>query len=59
MTTGSMYYLAMVVVVMVIFSLVMAYESWKQSGQGREMTLLPTSQNPDSDQKNTAGAFHA
>jgi hypothetical protein len=49
----------MVVGVMVIFSIVMAYESWKQSRLGREIKLLSAPQHSGSDHANPLPPLHA
>jgi hypothetical protein len=41
MTTGSLLYLVMTIVVFVLFSVVLGYQSWRESGGGPEIVSEP------------------
>ncbi len=47
MTTGNVLYLAMAIGTFVVFALVLAYESWRQSRLGPDVTPVPTAHRPE------------
>ena len=58
MTFGNVLYLVMAVGLMVIFSIVLAYQSWQQSRRGPDM-IGGDAQQPDVSHTDHHGVVHA